>query len=346
MALRIAVCPYRLLFKHPFGTAHGHRDGTDALFVRVEEDRVAGHGEVTLPPYVRENVAEARRRIGEIARLRTWSLESLLAELDTLHALEGSPATRAGLHSALIDALARKHGRSVAEELGINSREKPLTVMTIGICTPQEALNRLSELPPGTALKLKVGDDLAISRIRALIESSAARVLLDGNQGLESVAEAARIVGTVPSERLIGVEQPFSTEHDNWNRELSRATGAGVIADESLQGIADLERVKDFFDGVNIKLMKCGGLDQAHELAEHADALNLRVMLGCMSESSLGCGTMAQLASEAHILDLDGPWLLKNNPWQGLGLKEGRLVIPSQHGNGIEALLDLDYSDA
>ncbi len=346
MPLRITVCPYRLLFKHPFGTAHGLRDGTDALFVRVEEDGIAGHGEITLPPYVRENVQEARRRIREIARLRAWSVESLIAELDTLAALTGSPATRAGLHSALIDALARRHGRSLDEELGTAGREKPETVMTIGICTPQEALDRLRELPPETSLKVKVGDGLAISRISALATSTRARILLDGNQGFKSVAEAARIVRAVPMERLIGIEQPFSTEHDDWNRELSRATGALVIADESLQGIEDLARVTELFDGVNIKLMKCGGLDRAYQLAVRAEMFNLRVMLGCMSESSLGCGTMAQLASEAQIIDLDGPWLLKNDPWRGLELSGGQLHIPSTLGNGIRALHQLFYSDA
>lgn len=346
MPLRISVCSYRLLFKHPFGTAHGLRDGTDALFVRVEEDGVKGHGEITLPPYLRENVTAVRRRLRDIAGMRAWSIEGLLGELDTLRALQGAPATRAGLYNALGDALARKHGRSMAEQLGVTGREKPLTVITIGICTPQEALQRLRELPNGIALKLKVGDELAVSRIGALVESSEASILLDGNQGLKSVAEAARIVEAVPARRLIGIEQPFGTEHDSWNRELSEAAGAVVIADESLQRIGDLERIFDLFGGVNIKLMKCGGLDRAFELASRAAALNLRVMLGCMSESSLGCGTMAQLASEAQILDLDGPWLLKNDPWQGIELVDGRLVVPSVVGNGIQVRNELIYTDA
>lgn len=144
----------------------------------------------------------------------------------------------------------------------------------------------------------------------------------------------------------MGIEQPFGTEHDEWNRDLSKDTGALVIADESLQGVQDLDRVVEFFDGVNIKLMKCGGLDLAAELALRADALNLRVMLGCMSESSLGCGTMAQLASEAQILDLDGPWLLKNDPWEGLRVEHGRLVLMHGFGSGIEPRSRLAYSDA
>ncbi|MBK7946890.1 MAG: hypothetical protein IPJ85_17010 [Flavobacteriales bacterium] len=97
---------------------------------------------------------------------------------------------------------------------------------------------------------------------------------------------------------------------------------------------------------MNIKPMKCGGLDRAAELAVRADALDLRVMLGCMSESSLGCGTMAQLASEAQILDLDGPWLLKNDPWEGLRVEHGGLVLEHGCGVGIEPRSRLPYSDA
>ncbi|MFZ1694365.1 MAG: enolase C-terminal domain-like protein [Flavobacteriales bacterium] len=346
MALRIKVCPYRLLFKHPFGTAHGLRDGTDALFVQVEEDGTTGHGEITLPPYVQETVSGARQRLRSIAHARSWTLEELLQGLDMLADLKDSPATRAGLHSALIDALARKNGQSVAEQLGIAGRQNAATVMTIGICTPDEAIERLHEFPPGISLKLKAGDPLSISRISAVIESADARILIDGNKGLKSVSEAARILDAVPSDRLIGIEQPFGTEHDEWNRDLNKDSGALVIADESLQGIQDLERVAEFFDAVNIKLMKCGGLDRAAELAMRADALDLRVMLGCMSESSLGCGTMAQLASEAQILDLDGPWLLKNDPWEGLRVEHGGLVLEHGYGVGVEPQARLAYSDA
>lgn len=345
MPLRISVCPYRLLFKHPFGTAHGLRDGTDALFVRVEEDGLVGHGEITLPPYLRESVPEARRRLREIGAMHVWDMESLLSELDAIRALRGSPATRAGLHTALCDAMARRHGRSIAEELGIAGLESPATVLTIGFCKPAEAIARLREMPDKVALKLKVGDPLAISRIKDLLECSSARILLDGNQGFGSVADAVQIIDAVPPERLIGIEQPFGTEHDDWNEQLSRETGAVVIADESMQGIEDLERVFGMFGGVNIKLMKCGGLDRARDIAKRADQYNLRVMLGCMSESSLGCGAMAQLASEASILDLDGPWLLANDPWQGLSIEAGRLHLPNGPGVGVHERFPLDYID-
>lgn len=344
MPLRICVSPYRLLFRHPFETAHGLRDGTDALFVRVVEDGAQGVGEIALPPYVKETIAGARSRLRAIAQRRSWTAEELLASLDRQAELADSPPTRAGLHTALTELLAKRHNQSVKEELAINGFEQPVMVMTIGICIPEEALRRLKELP-SAAIKMKVGDHLAISRIRTVVNATEANILLDGNQGIGSVDDAGALLEAVPVHRRLGIEQPFSTAHDDWNVALRERTGTVVYADESCQGLDDLERIAGSFDGVNLKLMKCGGLDRARDMAVRADELNLRVMLGCMSESSLGCTAMAHLASAATILDLDGPWLLRNDPWQGMGCSNGALQMPEGIGIGVRAIPDLDYVD-
>lgn len=345
MPLRIQVCPYRLRFKHPFATAHGPRDGTDALFVRVEEDGWLGHGEITLPPYVKETIAGARSRLMALAQRRIWTAEELLAGLDQLAELVDSPPTRAGLHTALADLLAKRRNQSVKEELACNGFEQPVMVVTIGICAPEEALKRLGDLPRA-AIKMKVGDALAIRRITAVLEATDAAILLDGNQGIGSVREALDLMDAVPAQRRLGIEQPFAPTHDDWNLALRDACGATVYADESFQGIDDLERIAARFDGINIKLMKCGGLDRARDIAVRADALNLRVMLGCMSESSLGCTAMAHLSSEAQLLDLDGPWLLQNDPWHGMGIAAGRLAMPKGTGLGVKPRFELAYIDA
>lgn len=344
MPLRISVSPYRLLFRHPFETAHGLRDGTDALFVRVEENHAEGTGEIALPPYVKETIAGARSRLRALAQRKNWTAEELLANLDRLAELADSPPARAGLHTALIDLLAKRHNQSVKEELAIDGFEQPVMVMTIGICTPEEALQRLKELP-SAAIKMKVGDNLAFSRIRTIAGATEAAILLDGNQGVGSVDEAAALLEAVPLPRRLGIEQPFSPRHDEWNVALRERTGTVVYADESCQGLDDLDRIAGSFDGVNLKLMKCGGLDKARDMAVRADELNLRVMLGCMSESSLGCTAMAHLASAATILDLDGPWLLRNDPWQGMGCGDGALEMPAGIGAGVRAVFDMDFVD-
>lgn len=346
MPLRITVCPYRLLFKRPFGTAHGLRDGTDALFIRVEDEGFHGHGEITLPPYLKETVPGVRSRIAAIARLGHWGTDELLALLDDLEPIRDSAPTRAGMHMALVDLIAKKKQRSLAEHLGVAGRETPVALFTIGICSVEDALDQLRELPCTHALKVKAGDQLAPRRISTLIESCNTIVLVDGNQGFQSVEDACKVLDAIPRDRLIGLEQPFSTRNDSWNRDLADISGAVVFADESAQGIQDLERIARDFEGVNIKLMKCGGLDHALQLAIRADQLKLRVMLGCMSESSLGCTAMAHLASEAQVMDLDGPWLLANDPWRGITFgPNGQYSMPTGAGIGVESQIELPFID-
>ncbi|MBK9148533.1 MAG: hypothetical protein IPM12_12050 [Flavobacteriales bacterium] len=346
MPLRITVCPYRLRFKRPFGTAHGLRDGTDALFIRVEDEGSFGHGEITLPPYLKETVPSVRSRIASIARIGVWRAHELVALLDELEPVRDSAPTRAGLHMALADLIAKKNHCSLSEQLGVASGETPVALFTIGICSVEDALDQLRELPCTHALKLKASDQLAPKRISAVIESCNAIVLVDGNQGFQSVEDACKALEVIPKNRLIGVEQPFSTRNDSWNRELTEKSGAEVFADESVQGIHDLERLAGDFEGVNIKLMKCGGLDHALELASRAAQLNLRVMLGCMSESSLGCTAMAHLASVAQVMDLDGPWLLANDPWRGITFSStGHYSMPTGAGIGVEPQIELTFID-
>jgi L-alanine-DL-glutamate epimerase-like enolase superfamily enzyme len=340
VGIQFAIRPYRLLFKRPFGTAHGLRDGTDALFIRLLVDGHEGWGEVTLPPYVKETVPESIRRVEQLAREGFRTAGALLAALDDHPALQGAPATRAGLYTAAVDALARSRGQRVTELLKLPATNEAISLMTIGICSAAEVHERLLELPASGALKLKIGDPEQMARIQAVMHFSHQKVLLDGNQGVATMDEAVQVVASL-GDRLLGIEQPFPTDRDGQNAELTARTGAMVIGDESVQDTAGLEACKGRFGGVNLKLMKCGGLDQAKAMATRATELGLTVMLGSMSESSLGCTAMAQLAGAAAIVDLDGPWLLRNDPFRGIGMENGRLVLPAGPGLGAVPATDL-----
>lgn len=341
--LRIAICPYRLLFKRPFGTAHGLRDGTDALFIRVEQHGVFGYGEVTLPPYVKETIPDTVERLRGLAAQGPWELEPLVHALSHQGLLSEAPACRAGLHTALIDAQGKTSHCPVHQLIENNRFTAAQMVMTVGISGVQEALDQLAELPATGVLKLKVGDAGGLARVTILCGRTNAAILLDGNQGLESLAEATALAEAVGHERLLGFEQPFSTQRDIENQELARSTGATVFADESAQGLDDLDRIATWFNGVNIKLMKCGGLDVGARIAKRARELGLKVMLGSMSESSLGCTAMAHLAGAADVVDLDGPWLIANDPFVGLTLESGRLVLPEGHGLGVVPRFELGF---
>lgn len=343
MALELSVARFRLLFKQPFGTSHGVRDGTDAIFIKAQEGEHIGYGEVTLPPYLKETPGSVLERLRSIGS-RSWaSADQLLEQLDQLAELkQGANGCRAGLQMALIDLIGKKLQITAKELLVVDHIKKPITLVTIGLSAVEEIPSKLAELPISGALKLKVNGETGGTLIDRIKKLDNRRLFLDGNQGLEDLGQAlglARMAG----DRLLGFEEPFAPEQRTLNRELGEQTGAVVYADESVQEPKDVAPAAAWYGGVNIKLMKCGGLDRAMACAILARENGLNVMLGSMSESSLGCTAMAQLSAEADLVDLDGPWLLKNDPFEGISMVNGELVLPDGPGLGASLRAQLPF---
>jgi len=209
-------------------------------------------------------------------------------------------------------------------------------MVTLGHSLLNHISLKLSEMPRSSCLKVKLGSLADKATLKAVKELDQRPLFLDANQGWTSVVQALDAIAIAGEGDVVGLEQPFAKERWDLHAELRNVTAVPIYGDESIQGVADLERATEAFDGVNLKLMKCGGLDSAAAMAKRARELGLKVMLGSMSESSLGCGAMAQLAGSADLLDLDGPWLIKNDPFQGLRMEDGRLLIEGTTGVGIE----------
>jgi L-alanine-DL-glutamate epimerase-like enolase superfamily enzyme len=335
--LTLSYAPYRLLFRTPFGTAHGMRDGTNAVFIRLEQDGVQGYGECTMPPYVEEDQASVIRalhdpELARAVRTGTDALEAFLARPDA----RLQPAFRSGLYTSYIDLINKEKGTSVSSRS--EGPGKALAMVTLGHGAVDDYADRVRQLEPGfPVLKIKLGtpDDRQI--LKAVTRADERPLLLDANQGWRSLDEALMVLEELDPQRIIGIEQPFAKERWDLHEALTERAEVLVIADESIQGLADLERAPGVFGGVNLKLMKCGGLDQAAEMAGRARELGLKVMLGSMSESSLGCATMLALAGLADLADLDGPWLLSNDPFIGLELENGRFTVQSvEAGFGVK----------
>ncbi|MBK8499357.1 MAG: hypothetical protein IPL52_11215 [Flavobacteriales bacterium] len=319
------------------------RDGTDALFVRAEEDGITGYGETTLPPYLSETISDSITLLGSM-ELKGFSAAELLACLENSPDLLGqNPGCRAGLHVALLDLFGRRNGRSVRDMLGVEDSNSPITLMTIGICETPEVAAALAELPGSGALKVKVGDAEATSRIRMIKQLDNRKLFLDGNQGLGGIQAALDLITVVGSDRILGFEQPFEPGQGAEHAELAQRSGVVVFGDESIRFPADMDGSAGDFNGVNIKLMKCGGLDRAQAMLRAGRERGMHIMLGSMSESSLGCTAMAQLASAADIVDLDGPWLISNDPWIGIEMAAGQLKCPSTPGLGVAPRYDLEF---
>lgn len=343
MPLRISYAPYRLLFKHPFETSHGVRDGTDSIFIRVEEQGVAGYGEVTLPPYLEEKPEQVIERLRAIASLQPTSVEELMVLLNNPQRFgSGAMGCRNGLHTASIDLYGKRDNIPVSQLIKVLNLRTPITLVTLGITPAAEVERKLRDLPQSGGLKLKVGHAVSAGMILKVKELDHRPVFLDANQGLGSVEEAWALAGCA-GDRLIGLEQPFPTSKPLIQRELQEKHETCVYGDESIHDIVQLKDALGQFNGVNIKLIKCGGLDRAKVMANQAAELGMKVMLGSMSESSLGCTAMAHLAGQADLLDLDGPWLIKNDPFVGMDLRNGKLIMPDKPGIGAVLKAELDF---
>lgn len=333
--MELHVARYRLLFHHPFGTAHGVRDGTDAVFVRLRRGAQVGHGEATLPPYLRSNVHSVIRALSTV---RTQRLEAECQAAWAGHGeaeWAGEPASRAALMSAYFDLISKEKDTSIGTLLEVPAA-RALAMVTLGHGAPEAIPEKLAQLPQSRILKVKLGsgsDAATLAQVTALDDR---RLFLDANQGWTDVQQALDAIAMAGADRVVGVEQPFAADRWMMHRELRKATNVPVYADESVQGPADLERAAGSFDGINIKLMKCGGPDVAAAMARRARELGLRVMLGSMSESSLGSAVMAQIAGLADLADLDGPWLVHNDPFHGIGIADGRMVVNGVVGAGVE----------
>ncbi len=214
---------------------------------------------------------------------------------------------------------------------------------TIGIGPVEEIPARLAEMPAAQVLKVKLGGDQDRETLRLIAGLDSRPLFLDANQGWNSVAQAMMVLGEIPRHRILGLEQPFPKDRPELADELARASGLVIYADESMQDERELIRKARNFGGVNIKLMKCGGLDRAMDMIACARAHGLQVMLGCMSESSLGCAAMAQLQGLADLVDLDGPWLLANDPFQGLTMDRDGLHIEGSLGHGVDLVRGLSF---
>jgi L-alanine-DL-glutamate epimerase-like enolase superfamily enzyme len=339
--MRLSLAPYRLLFREPFGTAHGLRDGTDSVFVRLEDEGVVGYGEATLPPYVKETPDLVVHSLREPELLR--SLEDLTAISPVLPEWfdrVGSTAGRTALSTAYYDLVFKR--LNIPASSHFKGSVHPQAMVTLGHGETATYAARIARLPAGFGvLKIKLGTPHDLAIIQAVRAADDRPLLLDANQGWTRPEQALKALAMAGPGRVVGIEQPFHADDTTNHLKLSRLTEVPVIADESVQDVADLERHGDAFGGVNIKLMKCGGLDRALELATRARALGKVVMLGSMSESSLGCAAMFSLAGHAELLDLDGPWLLKNDPFTGLTVRDGSMAVEGPTGFGVTMASDV-----
>jgi L-alanine-DL-glutamate epimerase-like enolase superfamily enzyme len=235
---------------------------------------------------------------------------------------------------ALYDLAGKRLGVPLYELLGLDPRKTPQTSFTIGLASPDEVVRKVREASAYAVLKVKLGSGEDREVLEAVRDTTDRPLRVDANEGwtLEGARERLDWLAKLGVEL---VEQPLPADQLEQTRELRRLSPLPLYADESVHRAADIPRLAEAFDGINIKLMKCGGLGEALRMIAVARAHGMKVMLGCMIESSLAVTAAAHLTPLVDLADLDGHLLLAEDPFVGVGVEDGRLVLPDTPGLGV-----------
>ncbi|UCH64300.1 MAG: dipeptide epimerase [Fidelibacterota bacterium] len=327
----------KLELKHTWTIARGSSDLKQNVIVRLEKDGVIGYGEAA--PNVRygespeSTIAVIEEAIPLFEREDLWNFVELgfaIRELDP-----AQTAAKAALDIALMDWIAKSLGVPLYRYFGLNKIDVPITSFTIGIDEPKVISKKVQEAGRYPLLKVKLGmenDEEIISAIRAVTDKP---LMVDANEGWKNKEEALEKIEWLASQGVEVIEQPLPASMLEETRWLRERTDIPILADESVKTAADIPSLATAFDGINIKLMKAGGLQEALRMVWLAKTLGMKVMFGCMIETSVAISAAASISPLADYADLDGNLLITNDPFTGVTVHEGKWMLNDSPGIGV-----------
>jgi len=328
--------PFTLELRHVFTIAAGSRSTTPVVLTELEYDGVFGYGEASMPPYLGETHATV---MDFLSRVDLSGFDSPFLTDDILTYVDGladrNTAAKASVDIALHDLLGKLMGQSWHRIWGYNPDQTPFTTMTIGIDTPEIVRQKVAEAKQFKIIKVKLGldtDKMMIETIRSVTDKP---LCADVNQGWKTREEALEMAHWLAERNVEFLEQPMPKEQIDDNAWLTEHSPIPTVGDEAVQRLSDVRPALGVYSGINIKLMKCTGLREAHKMAELARALDMKVMLGCMTETSCAISAAAQLSPVVDWADLDGALLIGNDVYDGMTVRDGKVVLPDAPGIGI-----------
>ena len=332
--------PYPLELKHVFTVASYSRTATPGVQVRVGYGGLVGYGEASMPPYLGETVDSVVAFLSKVDLSRfsdPCGLEEILAYVDAIG--PGNNAAKAAVDIALHDLVGKLLGAPWWKIWGLDKKRAPLTTYTIGIDTPEQMKLKTREVEGRfRMLKVKVGLPGDRENIRAVRQVTSLPLAVDANQGWKDPAFALDMVHWLKEQGVVLVEQPLPKEDIDGMAWLAERSPLPIIADESVKRLDDVRRIAGACHGINIKLMKSTGMREAWKMLNLARALGLKVMVGCMTETSCAVSAAAQLSPAADYADLDGNLLIANDRFRGVLVEDGRLVLNDRPGLGLTRL--------
>lgn len=334
--MQLSFHTYDLPLRHTFAISRESRTVQRTLIVELRDGNLSGYGEATANPHyygvsIEGMIAALEALRPQIESATIESPEQFWAQLAPL--LQDHPFALCALDVAANDLFARRKGMPLYQYWGLNLDHTPMSNYTIGIAPIEEMVAKMQELP-WPLYKIKLGTDKDLDIIRELRKHTDAAFRVDAN----CAWTPEQTIQLAPELKALGVEfieQPLKADDWEGMRHVYEHCALPVIADESCRVEADVDRCQGYFHGINIKLMKCGGLTPARRMISRAKALGLKVMVGCMTESSVGISAIAQLLPMLDYVDMDGAILLREDIAVGVRLVDGKAIFPELPGTGV-----------
>lgn len=333
--MQLILRPYTLKLRHTFTISRESRDEQGSLIVELKQDGISGYGEATENPYYKIGIAEMTHDLEQLAPLIADSSGMTPEDFwEIMHSkLSHNMFALCALDLAYNDWYAKKEGKKLYELWNYDISNNPLTDYTIGIDTIEKMVSKMKEMPwPIYKIKLGTNQDIAI--ITELRKHTDAVFRVDANCGWtadETITNAIAL-------KELGVEfieQPLPADDWEGHKKVFEHSVLPIIADESCQVEADVEKCYKNFHGVNVKLTKCGGLTAARRMLVKARQLGMKTMVGCMTESTVGISAIGHLLPLLDYVDMDGALLLSEDIATGVRIEDGAIFYSELNGTGV-----------
>lgn len=336
--LHLRFFPYELKLRHTFTVATYSRTSTPDVQVELTYDGLTGYGEASMPQYLGQSVASVTAFLNKVDMEQftdPFEMEDILGYVDSLSA--GDTAAKAAVDIALHDLVGKIMGQPWYKIWGLDARKAPSTTFTIGIDTPDVVRQKTEECAAKfNILKVKLGRDNDKDMINTIRSVTKLPIAVDVNQGWKDKHKALDMINWLHAQGIVMVEQPMPKEQQKDIAWLTEHSPLPIFADEAIQRLSDIRRIEEAYSGINIKLMKCTGMREAWKMLNYARARGLKVMVGCMTETSCAVSAAAQLSPAVDFADLDGNLLISNDRFTGMQVVRGKITLPDRPGIGVE----------
>lgn len=337
--LELSWKPYTLDLKHVFTIATSSRTTTPVMLTEIKYGDITGYGEASMPPYLGESQESVDTFLKKVNLSQFNDPTELEKILDYIEGLDvKNTAAKASVDIALHDLVGKIIGQPWYKIWGYDASKTPVTSFTIGIDTPEIVRQKVKEAEEFKVLKVKLGRDTDKEMIETIRSVTNVPLVTDVNQGWKDKYFALDMIHWLAERNVEFIEQPMPKEDVDSNAWLTENSPIPIIGDEAVQGIDDAIKAKGVYSGINIKLMKCGGMRNANKMVTIAKAFGMKIMVGCMTETSCAISAASHISPECDWADLDGALLISNDIFEGTKVINGKVTLSDLPGIGLKKI--------